>query len=522
MAFAERAYALGLTPILTLRGPFANRTGCDTSTGEGWSPPVPDEDGRYRAEAEGYRAFVAGLPRAEGRPLYVEVGNEPNLDYMWGGRANPAEYARFLVDVAAAIRSLDDARIRVLNAGLAPEGDVDNLAFIRAAATAEPAFPTAFDAWASHPYPHNQPPERNLHDGTALPGSRYAIDAYLLELAVLRVSGRDTSGLEVVLTETGYGLGERWYAEYPPIDEENRAEYMRRAFDEFWPRWPEVRAVTPFELSDPHGSWKPFDWVWPTSGSDPSGLPTQARLQYARLVPATGVVRGTVTDGAGHPLAGVALAAGGHAATTAEDGSYTLIADPGAYELAARKPGYFAGGARFGVEAGQVVRLDVTLRENLPAEVQNPSFESGELGPWTAWGDVDGVQGSPWYDISARHRARFLGTAANCGEKDGGVHQSVAATPGRAARLAAWLLTSRDGEAPMGSRIGIDPRGGTDPDSADVVWSEWAETGGQWRRVTVSAAAAADRVTIFLEHAQNAANRWNLSAFDGVELTQTE
>ena len=35
----------------------------------------------------------------------------------------------------------------------------------------------------------------------------------------------------------------------------------------------------------------------------------------------------------------------------------------------------------------------------------------------------------------------------------------------------------------------------------------------------MTAWAQTDRVTIFLEHDQDAANPWNVSAFDGVELT---
>ena len=89
--FVERAYALGLTPIVKLQGSFSNQTGCDPSPQEGWSRPVLDQPAsagqRYRAESAGYRTFVAGLPLAAGRSLYVEVGNEPNLHYMWGGAA---------------------------------------------------------------------------------------------------------------------------------------------------------------------------------------------------------------------------------------------------------------------------------------------------------------------------------------------------------------------------------------------------------------------------------------------------
>ena len=36
----------------------------------------------------------------------------------------------------------------------------------------------------------------------------------------------------------------------------------------------------------------------------------------------------------------------------------------------------------------------------------------------------------------------------------------------------------------------------------------------------MTAWAQVDRVTVFLEHDQDAANPWNVSAFDGVELVQ--
>jgi len=236
--FVEQAYARDLDPILVLEGRFVNRDGCNPTEYVGWLKPTPDPDGAYLAEAEGYRRFVAGLPLLEGRTLYVEIGNEPNLHEMWGGAADPAEYARFLADVSAAIRTLGDGRIKILNAALAPGGDVDNLAFIHEAVEADPRFGDAFDLWASHPYPHNQPPENNLHDNTALPGSRFTIDAYRLELAALAEAGIDISGLQVILTETGYELGDTSFAEYPAVSEELRADYIRRAMDEYWSRWP--------------------------------------------------------------------------------------------------------------------------------------------------------------------------------------------------------------------------------------------------------------------------------------------
>lgn len=523
--FVEQAYTRQLDPILVLQSRYVNRDGCNPSGYVGWLKPEPDDGGlTYHAEAEAYRRFVAGLPRTDGRALYVQVGNEPNLHEMWGGAASPAEYARFFADVAAAIRSLGDARIVVLNAALAPEGDVDNLQFIAEAAVADRRFLSSFDLWASHPYPRNQPPAHNLHDGTAGPDSRYAIDAYLLELDALARLGMATDGLQVVLTETGYELGDAYYGEYPPVSEELRAEYIQQAIEMYWPRWPEVRAVTPFQLAGWYGSWRTFDWVWPSSRTTAHGFPTRPRLQYARLVPGIGVVTGRVHDDGGAPLADVTIRAepGGFLAESLPDGSFVLMVYPGRYTLTAEKRGYDP--ARLGgiaVDEGETRQAALVLPARLPPTLQNSSFEHPALESWTPWGAVDGPRAGPWFfDVAARDGGRFLGTAVNCGAKDGGVQQSIATRPGRVVAARAWTLTYRDGAAGIRNRIGIDPTGGTDRTSARVVWSTWVETGGRWGTVSVATRAAADRVTVFLEHDQDAANPWNVSAFDGVEVVQ--
>jgi hypothetical protein len=523
--FVEQAYARELDPILVLQGRYVNRDGCNATGYVGWLPPTPDEDGAsYRREAEGYARFVAGLPRQDGRTLYVQIANEPNLHEMWGGAASPAQYARFFVDVSAAVRALGDGRIRVLNAALAPEGDIDNLRFIAGAVAADPHFAASFDDWASHPYPRNRPPDSNLHDGTAAPGSRYAIDAYLLELTALRDQGVDTGTLSVVLTETGYELGDGYHGEYPSVSEELRATYIREALTEYWPRWPEVKAVTPFQLSGWYGSWRTFDWVWPSSETTARGYPTQPRLQYAELLPGVGAVAGRALDDRGAPLAEVEVVAqpGGYRATSLADGSFLLLADPGTYALTAQKDGYAAASyPAITVVEGQQAIATLALPSQLASSLRNVEFEDSDLTGWTRWGDVDGVQAGPWFfDIASQDGGRFLGTAVNCGAKDGGIFQTVGARAGATVTASARVLTYRDGAAPISGRVGIDPTGGTDPRAASVVWSEPVETGGLWREASVSATAAGDRVTVFLAHDQDAANRWNVSAFDTVTLTQ--
>jgi hypothetical protein len=296
---------------------------------------------------------------------------------MWGGAADAGSYARFLVDVSAAIRSLGDPRINVLNAALAPEGNVDNLQFIAQAIEAEPRFTSAFDYWASHPYPRNRPPTSNFHDGTAGEDARYTIDAYRLELDVLARHGMDTSNLQVILTETGYELGDSHHAEFPTISEELRAEYTRQAFDQHWSRWSEIKAVTPFQLSGWYGSWRTFDWVWPSSRTTVHGLPTQPRLQYARLVPEVGIIRGTATDDRGNPLgqATIVTEPGGYAAETLADGSFLLLARPGTYALSVHKDDFVPASIGYvRVERDESQTVGFTLPARLPTQLRTASL----------------------------------------------------------------------------------------------------------------------------------------------------
>lgn len=248
--FVNGAYDRYLTPVLRIQGEWG---------GDYWLKPEADGPGDYASIAEAYQRVVEGLPRRDGHKLYVEIWNEPNLRLEWGGEVNPYEYASFMVDVSAAIREIGDPRIVVLNGALAPGGNYDNLAFIDAMATV-PGAMQAFDVWASHSYPGNHPPQYNLHNGYM---SRFTIDSYLWE--VQRLSRKGRSGVHVMLTETGYDLGNRLFPRFPRINETNRAAYISKAFRDYWLSWPEVVGVTPFELVDPYGDWAHWDWLYPTT-----------------------------------------------------------------------------------------------------------------------------------------------------------------------------------------------------------------------------------------------------------------
>jgi hypothetical protein len=109
--FMDLCEEFELTPILRLATVFDRANGW-------WEAPFRDADGTYRTVAKNYAEFVKAL-RWPGSIHFITVGNEPNHGNEWGGRPDPAAYARFLMDVAYTLHSVD-AGARVLNAGFDP------------------------------------------------------------------------------------------------------------------------------------------------------------------------------------------------------------------------------------------------------------------------------------------------------------------------------------------------------------------------------------------------------------------
>ena len=283
--FVNESYDRNLIPVVRLQGSYG---------GPNWIKPPADSPGNYATIAQAYARVVSGLPRRDGRLLYVEIWNEPNLDIEWDGAANPVEYAHFMVDVAAAIRALGDPRIKILNGALSPGGNIHPVPFIDGMATV-PGVMQAFDIWASHPYPGNHPPEFNIQDGTAHIYRELTIDSYILELERLAIHGR--ANVPVMLTETGYALGHNNYTfqGYPPIDDHNRADYMVRAFRDYWSRWPEVIGVCPYQLVDPYGHWYVWDWLHTDGRRRPQFDAVRALDKTPSLTPGTLEIRFQVT-----------------------------------------------------------------------------------------------------------------------------------------------------------------------------------------------------------------------------------
>jgi LysM repeat protein len=69
------------------------------------------------------------------------------------------------------------------------------------------------------------------------------------------------------------------------------------------------------------------------------------------------------------------------------------------------------------------------------------------------------------------------------------------------------------------TRIGIDPTGGTDPNSPSIVWSTNAQPHDRWDQMTVNATAQGGTVTVFLYSTQRWPSQLNNTYFDSATLT---
>jgi len=193
----------------------------------------------------------------------------------------------------------------------------------------------------------------------------------------------------VMLTETGYDLGNRLFspAGYPIIDELNRADYMIRAFRDYWPKWPEIIAVFPFEFSN--DGWQRFDWVYPDSGTDDAGRPKRIHAQYgavaalAKVTDTTGGISGTITiDKLGATLEGatVMLDTLPIGAVTDPMGNYLLPKIlPGTYKITVKKKGFDTIEQKVTAKAGEntVVNIALVCRDKVKL---TGTVRSGDTG----------------------------------------------------------------------------------------------------------------------------------------------
>jgi hypothetical protein len=271
-----------------------------------WRAPQPDADGWYKTVAQTYAQFARELHWPT-ESHYIVVGNEPNHGNEWSGRPDPAAYARYLIDVAAALHATDP-QIRILNAGFDPYTPhtgsypfidglyyMDEESFLDGMYIAYQDVFESIDLWASHAYPlgpFTEPPWQQVYKVDLIndaanpyhiepPKGIYnrGINGYVWELFKLSTYG--VPPLPVMITETGWRHAEKNYSETtdhtPNLpDSKTVACYLSLSFygeeaqcqdvalSGRWTPWnddPLVIAVTPFALNGNPQEWAHTNWL---------------------------------------------------------------------------------------------------------------------------------------------------------------------------------------------------------------------------------------------------------------------
>ncbi len=254
------------------------------------------------------------------------------------------------------------------------------------------------------------------------------------------------------------------------------------------------------------------------AGTGPASNPvTQSTL------PASGTLAGQVTDSGGLPVPGatVSTTTGGYSGTTDSSGNYSIPnVIQGSYTAVASKAGYSSRNRAVTVNAFATTTADFSLSPT-PAltGLINPGFETGDLTGWTPWGRQDGVQTGSWWETGPHTGNCFFGTVASYDHKDGGIYQRFAVTKGVAYTVSAWIYTRNSGTASdTQARLGIDPTGGTDPNSSAIQWTAWNDSQSAWKPISLRVTSQAGAMTVFLQNWEKWNVQLNLNAWDDVSV----
>jgi hypothetical protein len=156
--------------------------------------------------------------------------------------------------------------------------------------------------------------------------------------------------------------------------------------------------------------------------------------------------------------------------------------------------------------------------------LDNWGFESGAFVPWNVTGTGAAVQTGTWKGISAHSGSRFVGVYAYSPPNSGILSQSVS-VPAGTYRASVWSRVMHTGgpEENARNRVGIDPTGGSDPNSPNVMWSAWDSTTGTtitaWREIVApDVTVTGGTCTVFLEYSQQSSTCSHINCLDDATL----
>lgn len=157
----------------------------------------------------------------------------------------------------------------------------------------------------------------------------------------------------------------------------------------------------------------------------------------------------------------------------------------------------------------------------------NGGFETAQLSPWIKFGQFSNNQRAdglgPWCTDKCPIEGHYdFVSICSYGTLNGGAYQRVSnVVSGATYSLLVNYYTRQTGGAnsDVANQIGIDPYGGIDQNSVNIVWSPMLSSQDTWTVASLSAVAKSNRISIFLKAIQSFGLQWNINGFDNVILT---
>ena len=227
--------------------------------------------------------------------------------------------------------------------------------------------------------------------------------------------------------------------------------------------------------------------------------------------PTTGTITGTVTNvSGGSPISGatVQTTTGSYSTTTNGSGVYTLSnVAPGSYTVQVSKSGFDTEQS-----TGVSVIAGLTTTRNIQiaavaafSGLSNGNFEGGFYNN----PDADHKSGNSWTQFTASGFSKSGGfySASNHSPNwaqsfwesnyISGIYQrATGADVGNCYHGSVWVKASSSSAKFW---VGLDPTGGTNPNSAHIVWSAATQPGGTWTQISTQAAATSSAITLYIK-----------------------
>lgn len=230
-----------------------------------------------------------------------------------------------------------------------------------------------------------------------------------------------------------------------------------------------------------------------------------------------GAISGYVRNTSGTGISGAVVTTntGGYSATSASDGSYTVNGvAAGTYDVTASATGYIQSTVYSQtVNAGQTTTVNFTLPNAFQGLV-NGNFEGGfyndpdvdhkTANSWNKFVSSGAPKhGQRWYDATHVWTQSFYEPNWTAGI----YQQVVGAVPGHKYTFTAQVYGTNTA---VSKWIGIDPKGGTNPTSADIQWTSANTTIGSWIALSRQVTAQNSTITVFVKGQNSAGANYEL------------